>query len=137
MNVRGWNILLLTALGRDSSRCASLLLQNFYVFTLAYYTSLTPGSPAAPDYVALDDIDISRAYITIKLWLILARKVAQGGEVNEFDTEGTTETEEGEAASITMIWNQLWPLFEIVLLALEHEGRAGSALVSLQNLSCC
>ncbi|KAJ3559109.1 hypothetical protein NM688_g537 [Phlebia brevispora] len=128
LSVRVWNVMLLGALSMDNSRCASLLLQNLQEFSRAYYMSLNPGTPAAPDYQALQDVDISRAYIAIKLWLILARKVAQG-QSDDFDTSGFMDREDLEDRNARSIWNQLWPPFEAALTALEHDGFATSSLM--------
>ena len=131
MSVRAWNIVLLAALSTEGSRCSSLLLQNFNSFTSSFFTSLTPGGPITPDYLALEDIEISRAYIAVKLWLLLARKASQGGG-GDFDTTGGMDSEEvgdEEAATTRMIWNQLWPLFLTALHALEQDGQAMSTSV--------
>lgn len=116
----------------DASRCGFLLLQSLHAFSRSYYTSLIPGTPATPDYQSLNDIDLSRAYIAMKLWLILARRVAQrDGGGDDFDTSGVMEQEGLEDRSARAIWNQLWPPFETALHALEQDGFTTSSLVSL------
>lgn len=118
----------------EGSRCASLLLQQFHSFSHAYYVSLMPGPPAAPEYETLDDVEISRAYIAIKLWFLLSRKASEKSGM-EFDTTGQLDTQDAEASSARMIWNQLWPPFEMVLQALESDSRATSSLVSYTSRS--
>jgi len=66
--------------------------------------------------------DINRAYVSIKLWLLLVHMfdsvqagVVEGGIVNE--------------NSAKMIWNELWPSFETILLSLENDALNGSVSV--------
>lgn len=66
--------------------------------------------------------DINRAYVSIKLWLLLVHMfesvqagVVEGGMVNE--------------NSGKMIWNELWPSFETIVLSLEIDALNGSVSV--------
>jgi len=66
--------------------------------------------------------DINRAYVSIKLWLLLVHMfesvqtgVVEGGTVHE--------------NSAKMIWNELWPSFETIVLSLENDALNGSASV--------
>ncbi|CDO71214.1 hypothetical protein BN946_scf184863.g9 [Trametes cinnabarina] len=128
MTVRVWNILLIGALPRTSTMTATLLFQHFPFFTLAYSTSLSPyGTPSGSDGPDAQDrahADISYAYASIKLWLLLARKIA--GEQSSVAPSGALQDNEGAAAK--MIWNELWPPFENVVNAFEADVRAGKNL---------
>ena len=66
--------------------------------------------------------DINRAYVSIKLWLLLVHMfesaqagVAEGGVVDE--------------NSAKMIWNELWPSFETIVISLENDVLNGSVSV--------
>lgn len=66
--------------------------------------------------------DINRAYVSIRLWLLLVRMfdivqtgVVEGGMVRE--------------NSAKMIWNELWPSFETIVLSLENDALNGSVSV--------
>ncbi|TBU65728.1 hypothetical protein BD310DRAFT_803111 [Dichomitus squalens] len=126
ITVRVWNILSLAALSRSSGASAALLFEHFSTFTLAYTTSLLPyqtvhmlDSPEAQDRA---HADISTAYASIKLWLLLARKAASGHPSH--DASGTLQDGEGLAAK--MVWNELWPPFEMVVVAFETDSRSGN-----------
>ena len=69
--------------------------------------------------------DISYAYASIKLWLLLARKAAR--EHPGVDATGALQDGEGLAAK--MVWNELWPPFEAVITAFETDARSGHATV--------
>ena len=66
--------------------------------------------------------DINRAYVSIKLWLLLVYMfesvqtgVVGGGMVHENSTK--------------MIWNELWPSFETIVLSLENDALSGGVSV--------
>ncbi|KAI0780831.1 hypothetical protein BD413DRAFT_500442 [Trametes elegans] len=127
MTVRAWNILVLGALSRPSGMAATLLFQHFTAFTLAYCTSLNnyqnPYVLAEnPDAQDRAHADISYAYASIKLWLLLARKAAS--ERPPVDASGGLLDNEGLAAK--MVWNEVWPPFDAVISAFEADVRAGN-----------
>ncbi|KAI0670290.1 hypothetical protein C8Q78DRAFT_114403 [Trametes maxima] len=125
MSVRVWNILLVGALSRPTSEAAVLMFQHFPAFVLAYCTSLNPYHTPSQLSVDAQDrahADISYAYASIKLWLLLARKVAS--EEATVDVAGKLQDGEGLAAK--MVWNELWPPFEDVVGAFEADVRAGN-----------
>ena len=71
--------------------------------------------------------DINRAYVSIKLWLLLVYMfesiqagVVEGGMVHE--------------NSAKMIWNELWPAFETIVLSLENDALSGSVSVMHASL---
>ena len=66
--------------------------------------------------------DINRAYVSIKLWLLLVYMfetvqagVVEGGMVHE--------------NSAKMVWNELWPSFETIVISLENDALNGSVSV--------
>ncbi|KAI0324520.1 hypothetical protein GY45DRAFT_1288775 [Cubamyces sp. BRFM 1775] len=126
MTVRAWDILLIGALSRPSGAAATTLLKHFTAFTLAYSTSLntyhTPSMLDSPDAQDRAHADISYAYASIKLWLLLARKAA--AEQPAVSASGGLQDFEGY--TVKMIWNELWPPFESVIEAFEMDARAGS-----------
>lgn len=132
MTVRAWDILLIGALSRPSGTAATVLLKYFTAFTLAYSTSLnpyhTPSVLDSPDTQDRAHADISYAYASMKLWLLLARKTAVEQPV--VGASGSLQDIEGFA--VKMIWNELWPPFESVLEAFEMDARAGNHSVSAQ-----
>jgi len=71
----------------------------------------------------LTGADINYAYIAVKLWLLLARKVHL---VND-ETENAEETlNDKEDIVSRRLWNDLWLPFEHVLAAFEEDALAGS-----------
>ena len=129
MTVRGWNILVLAALSRSSGASAALLFEHFSTFSLAYNLSLNQyQSVHMLDNADAQDrahADISYAYASIKLWLLLARKASQ--EHSGVDATGALQDAEGIAAK--MVWNELWPPFETVITAFEVDARGGNVSV--------
>lgn len=71
------------------------------------------------------DVDISRAYVATKLWLLLARQATSSDD----DDFNTGEYVDRESATVTLIWNELWPPMESVVSNLEQEGAAPNILV--------
>ena len=108
------------------------LFKHFPTFSLAYNTSLAPYHTAAaaldmasPEAQDRAHADVSHAYAAIKLWLLLARKAST--EHPGVDASGALNDGEGPAAGL--VWNELWPPFEIVLAAFEMDARGGTILV--------
>ncbi|KAI0831397.1 hypothetical protein BC628DRAFT_1312212 [Trametes gibbosa] len=126
MTVRVWNTLLIGALSRPSGAAAALMFRHFTSFTLAYNTSLnlyhSPAAIANADAQDRAHGDISYAYASIKLWLLLARKAA--AETSSTDPSGGLQ--DGEAIAAKLVWNELWPPFEQVVGAFEADVRAGN-----------
>ena len=71
--------------------------------------------------------DINRAYVSIRLWLLL---------VHMFETVQTGAVEVGivRENSAKMIWNELWPSFETIVLSLENDALNGSVSVKHGSL---
>ena len=83
----------------------------------------------SPDAQDRAHADISYAYASIKLWLLLARKTA--AEQPVVGASGDLQDFEGFTAK--MVWNELWPPFESVIEAFEMDARAGSNSVSVNH----
>ncbi|KAH9856975.1 hypothetical protein C2E23DRAFT_892456 [Lenzites betulinus] len=126
MTVRVWNTLIIGALSMPSSAAAKLMFDHFPSFTLAYNTSLnlyqSPAAIASADAQDRAHGDISYAYASIKLWLLLARKLA----AEEPPPNSSEEQQDGEAYAAKWVWNELWPPFEHVVSAFEADVRAGN-----------
>ena len=79
--------------------------------------------------------DINRAYVSIKLWLLLVHMLesVQAGVVEGGMVHGN---------SANMIWNELWPSFETIVLSLEYDALNGSVSVkhapprAIHSFSC-
>ncbi len=99
-------------------------------FSLAYSLSLNqyPNVQGLDNADAQDHAhaDISYAYASIKLWLLLARKAAS----DHPGVDATGALQDGEGLAAKMVWNELWPPFETVIAAFEIEARAGNTSVS-------
>ena len=70
---------------------------------------------------ALSDIEssvISRAYISMKLWLLSVQRAVAGGSGPRTLIQGCQ-----------MIWNELWPPFECVVISLLQSNSAANSLV--------
>jgi hypothetical protein len=61
--------------------------------------------------------DVNHAFIAIKLWMMLARKVGPN-----HPSEMITDVRNPEIA----VWNEIWPIFESLMNVLEMEAQAGS-----------
>ena len=130
MTVRVWNILALAALSRPDGAASALLFEHFLTFSFAYSQSLSPYQSVQgldhPDAQDRAHADLSYAYAAIKLWLLLSRKAASGHP----GVDATGALQDGEGLAAKMVWNELWPPFEIVIAAFEIDARAGNVSVS-------
>ncbi|TFK54850.1 hypothetical protein OE88DRAFT_1674178 [Heliocybe sulcata] len=122
LTVRSWNVLLITALSTDLRTSPRLLLEHFPAFLLVYHRLLRIYVSDSGT-LGLTGADINYAYIAMKLWLLLARKVhlvdRETGDAEE--TPGTME----DVVS-RRLWNDLWPPFEHLLTAFEVDTQIGS-----------
>ena len=136
LNVRTWNMILLAALSLPSNRCLPLILAHFHAFSFSYYTSLDPRLFMAAEQQGSGDVDISnisRACVSIKLWLLVIQKAAQPSEL---DTGGSRR-EHLEISGTEMVWNELWPPFEAIVNVLSRDGSAANSLVSCRGVAVC
>ena len=127
MAVRAWNLVVLAALAEKTNRPARILLDYFQPFSQAYSASLSAYQYS--EYASQDvaHVDISRAYASIKLWLLLSQKAAM---VSEDDTiNAQIQRDEGDCSK--MVWNDLWPPFESVVVAVETDAQNGLISVRL------
>ena len=70
------------------------------------------------DNSKLFDFTVARSV----LWLLLARKAASGLS----DQNASSALQDGEGLAAKMVWNELWPPFEVVITALEVGARSGN-----------
>jgi hypothetical protein len=123
-------MIVLAALSMDNMFSCSSLLPCFPVFVQAYYAALDSLQPGVSEIQGLGDIDfnsISRAYISLKLWLLLAQKSSP--------IDGIEDSPNGPNAhalirGCRMVWNELWPPFEGVVISLLQTNSAANSLVS-------
>lgn len=117
MSVRAWNILILAALLHSPDSQITTVYGLLSSVSFAHHAALRVyiQSATAPPETAMTDIN--HAYISIKLWLLLAQKKALN------DTAGDT--------AALVAWSELWPPFENLMNAFEQDARAGQSQVRL------
>lgn len=115
MDLRTWNLILLAAV-RQNDSTARLILGQFRGFTRIYQTTLNQTDTA-----------ISRAYIAVKLWILLSRRSTTS---NDEEVNATGDATVSENTAMIMIWSELWPSLEAVVTALEQYGSSSSLMAS-------
>ncbi|KAI0703614.1 hypothetical protein BC835DRAFT_1483812 [Cytidiella melzeri] len=113
IDIRTWNLILLAAV-RQNNSATRLLLGHFRSFTRIYNSSLNQ-----------DEVAISKAYIAVKLWIVLARQSGISEEEN-FNTTG--DSVDVENITTMMIWSELWPPLEAVVTSLEQHGSSSNLM---------
>ena len=105
--------------------------QSFaFTFQMSLRHCLQPGANPHDSAVA----DINRAYVAIKLWLLLVQ-ASDPVTVNAKDMEGWEfDFEKGSDKSAKMIWNELWPAFETIVTTFEAEALNENISVSQSAL---
>lgn len=121
MAVRAWNLVVLAALTSTSTRSARILLDYFQSFSFSYCQRLAAYQQSEYGSQDVAHMDISRAYASIKLWLLLTQKVSNGSEEN---LKQQKSSDEGDSSR--KVWNELWPPFESVVVAVEAETQNGN-----------
>ncbi|CCM02372.1 uncharacterized protein FIBRA_04467 [Fibroporia radiculosa] len=131
---RTWNVLVIAALQSSHDVSASLIFDYFPAFSLAYSSCLEPYKD--PQRLASLEaqnsayIDISGAYASIKLWLLLVRKAAnhhrEARERLSEDRE-VNMLQDGEILATKTVWNELWPPLDRIMAALEAVAHAGGS----------
>lgn len=138
--MRAYNILVLAALQSRHNRASALVLDLFTTFVSTYCYSLSGFQRVGP-YQALQNsplhTDVSGAYASIKLWLLLVGHAATQRRrsteaFGESKRPGLTAGTE-ELLTSKLVWNELWPPFERVVAVLEAETHAGNATVRVQS----
>lgn len=117
--VRAWNFLLFLSLKAKSIVTAKVLFSHFSLFVRCFQLSLRNHMQQSQGGQDTGVADINRSYMSIRLWLLL---------VHMFDTVQAGEVEGGMAHenSAKMIWNELWPSFETIVISLENDALSGS-----------
>lgn len=120
--VRAWNFLLSVALKTKSVVAAKVLFSQFSLFVRCFQLSLRHHMQQSLGTQDMGAADINRAYVSIKLWLLLIHMfesiqagMVEGGVVHQ--------------NSAKMVWNELWPTFETIVLSLENDALNGSVSV--------
>lgn len=105
-----------------------MLFRYFPSFVLPYYGSLEPLQAMTSEHhtaAGLEPNIISRAFISIKLWLLVAQK-SSTIEDSAYGTHDGMVTDKSN-----MVWNELWPPFETAVGNLLDSTTATNYLVSL------
>lgn len=123
-------MILLSALSMNDSRCCVMLLPYFSVFVPPYYISLEPLQLMTLEHATMGDLEpsiISRAFISIKLWLLAVFKSSTADQAKASIVPEEART---QAQGCSMVWNDLWPPFEAVVVNLLQANIATNSLVS-------
>ena len=115
LNIRAWSMLLVATLMDVSAYRRSLVLGQFPIFSLAYISSLRMYLQSPQTMAESAMTDINYAYISIKLWLMLAHSQLTS------DVYGNI--------TVYIVWNELWPALENIVDALEANKRISSVTV--------
>ena len=116
MVVRAWNVVLIAALMDPTESRIQLIYRQLPTFSLAHTGALRGYFQAGTSPPDSAIADINHAYISIKLWLLLAQRYTTRGEEN--------------SVPALSVWNELWPPFECLVNMFEAEVRAGLSVVS-------
>ncbi|EGO21469.1 hypothetical protein SERLADRAFT_372111 [Serpula lacrymans var. lacrymans S7.9] len=113
-SMRTWNVLTLAALSDTSGQHGTILFPHFSAFTPAYYASLGTyvHARALPPESAVADID--HAYLSIKLWLLLAQTMSLSNDKVDPGALSVAQDDRADLA-IKTVWNELWPPFESIV----------------------
>lgn len=116
LSVRAWNILILKAIQLRSKTTSQRLIVHLSDFSPIYYGSLQRPTMATGALSEITVTDINQAYVSIKLWLLLARScvVESGAGPESVVTVASDDNSYDERAALS-IWNELWPPFERLL----------------------
>lgn len=131
-------MLALAALRNIHKQSAALLFGYFSIFALAYSHALgvfqQPQQLLSVDSQDSAHIEISNAYVAIKLWLLLVRKTASSHRESRErlgDLDNADVLQDGEILATKMVWNELWPPFGRVMSVLEADVLAGHVSVCM------
>ncbi len=104
-------------------------------FSLAYHTALRMHVQLTGIPSDLSASEVNHAFISIKLWLLLAQKCTNAIGTSDPFAE-PAERSAGDR-SVSMVWNELWPPFERLVslfeIDLEEETPEGSVSVNRQS----
>lgn len=128
--LRFWNNLVLAALQNSRMASATLVFEYFSIFTLAYSHCLgayhQPQQLLSVDSTGSAQTDVSGAYLSIKLWLLLVRRAAERHRERLGEQGRAGSQHDTEVLTMKMVWNELWPPFERVMTVLEADTHAGN-----------
>ena len=109
-----------------------MLIRHFPAFVTSYFVSLEPLQIVSSDQIALGDVEpsiVSRAYISMKLWLLAGHSSSRIALGRDMDIQVDSNIH-----GRRMVWNELWPPFETVVLNLHHSNSAANSVVSKTNV---
>lgn len=127
-----WNILLLEALQRPAlgDVWAQLFVQ-LSSFSAAYYTSLQASHCHFSSFQDILAFDINQAYIAIKLWILLSLRVSDKEIVQkERGSSSESDYQFSEDRNASLVWNELWPAFESLILLSDPDAEMSDITVS-------
>lgn len=110
-----------------------MLLGYFPAFVQPYYSSLEYLQAITSDHQAFGDMEpsnISRAYLSMKLWLLVVQKTYASALSPAVDGDGQSRM---NTQRVRMIWNELWPPFESVVINLHENTTAANSLVCFDH----
>lgn len=127
-----WNILLLEALQRSTfENVLAQLFAQLQSFSAAYYASLQASHSHFSSFHDVLAFDINHAYIAIKLWLLLSLRVSgKGLNENEGGSSSESEYQFSEDRNASLVWNELWPAFESLILLSDADAEMFDVTVS-------
>lgn len=132
LSVRAWNIILLKAIQVRSKTTNKRLVMHLSDFSPAYHASLQRHSSSGGHPSEVTVTDINQAYISIKLWLLLASTCCESnfGEDPSSVVMVMNDDKVSDERAAIAIWNELWPPFERLLYVYETDMAAADVSVS-------
>lgn len=108
---------MLASISRALPQSAQALLRHFPVFAATFHDSLVSPSTLGPTDSAST---INHSYISIKLWLLLSKKLS----------DAALEPAHATNVLAFRFWNDMWPAFLRVLAILMTGAQTGPSSVS-------
>lgn len=121
LSLRTWNVLVLASISRDLPQSAQALLRHFPAFAATFHDSLVSPATLGPTESAST---INHSYISIKLWLLLSKKLS----------DAALEPAHASNVLTFRFWNELWPPF-LRVLAMLMTGAGPSSVSGLYKQS--
>ncbi|KAJ7709877.1 hypothetical protein B0H17DRAFT_1029591 [Mycena rosella] len=116
LGVRSWNLLILAVLLDGSDNQIAPMFNLLSAFSGTHHAVLRAYTQSAISPSESATTDINHAYISIKLWLLMAQRISL--------------TDNGGNATALMVWNELWPPFEAMIGILEADFQMGMSMTT-------
>ncbi|KAF7323012.1 hypothetical protein HMN09_00080900 [Mycena chlorophos] len=113
LGIRAWNLMVLVVLLDSSDRHIRPMFDLFQSLANLHHSILRPFAQSSVG-IESATYEINHAYITIRLWLLLAQRNAANPEANN--------------ATAFMVWNELWPPMEAMVSTLEGDLHLGLSM---------